>query len=98
MEKICATFNFEYAAGTGPIRVDALFNNLLEYDNTFSRIRNYVKSPDSAKTSCISLTPYNSDINGKVIAVDCLVNLEGVRAVRTECQVIKYEEPKDARK
>lgn len=98
MEKICATFNFEYAEGTSPISVQALFDSVEDYEDVFLDVHNYILCPSEADIRCISLTPYNPDINGKVIAVDCLVSLEGVRAVRTDCQVIKYEEPKDARK
>lgn len=98
MEKICATFNFEYAEGTSPIRVDALFDSVEDYDKIILDVAYSMAHPDDSKESCISLTPYNPDINGNGLAVDCLVSLKGVRAVSTECQVIKYEEPKDARK
>lgn len=98
MERICATFDFEYENSTKPIRVDALFDTLLEYNDTFKFITDYIDDPKAYDCKCVTLIPYNEDINGDIIAVDCLVKLEGVRAVRTTCRVIKYEEPANGRK
>lgn len=98
MERICATFDFEYENSTKPIRVDALFETVDDYEDTFRFINEYVDEPGAFDCKCVTLVPYNEDINGDIVAVDCLVKLEGVRAVRTTCRVIKYEEPKDARK
>lgn len=98
MERVCATFDFEYENCTKPIRVDALFETVQDYEDTFRFINNYIDEPGAFDCKCVTLVPYNEDINSDVVAVDCLVKLEGVRAVRTTCRVIKYEEPKDARK
>lgn len=98
MERVCATFDFEYENSTKPIRVDALFETVQDYENTFRFITDYIDEPGAFDCKCVTLVPYNEDINSDIVAVDCLVKLEGVRAVRTACRVIKYEEPKDARK
>lgn len=98
MERVCATFDFEYENSTKPIRVDALFETVQDYENTFRFITDYIDEPGAFDCKCVTLVPYNEDINSAIVAVDCLVKLEGVRAVRTACRVIKYEEPKDARK
>nr|DAN39612.1 MAG TPA: hypothetical protein [Caudoviricetes sp.] len=98
MERVCATFDFEYENCTKPIRVDALFETVQDYEDTFRFINNYIDERDDFDCKCVTLVPYNEDINGDIVAVDCLVKLERVRAVRTTCRVIKYEEPKDARK
>lgn len=98
MERVCATFDFEYENSTKPIHVDALFETVQDYEDTFRFINEYVDEPDAFDCKCVTLTPYNEDINGDIVAVDCLVKLGGVRAVKTTCRVIKYEEPLNGRK
>ena len=93
MEKIKANFSITYTSGNH-IEVVALFDNIIEYDNTIQTIENFMDSPQSFRFTSIRLTPFNEDINGDELGTDILISMVDILCVKTSCQVIKYEEPK----
>jgi hypothetical protein len=93
MERIKTLFHVIYVNGTH-LEVAALFDTIDDYDEAVDKIEDYIDSPQSFNYKSIRLTPYNSDINGDVIATDILLRLDDIIYVDASCETIKYEEPK----
>ena len=93
MEKIQTIFSISYSSGNH-IEVVALFDTIMEYDDTVQKIEDFMDSPESFGFSSIRLTPYNENINGDELGTDILISMLDILCVKTSCQVIKYEEPK----
>ena len=93
MEKIKTTFSISYSSGNH-IEVVALFDTIMEYDDTIQKIEGFMDSPESFGFSSIRLTPYNENINGDELGTDILISMVDILCVKTSCKVIKYEEPK----
>ena len=93
MEKIKTIFSISYSSGNH-IEVVALFDTIMEYDDTIQKIEDFMDSPESFGFSSIRLTPYNENINGDELGTDILISMVDILCVKTSCQVIKYEEPK----
>nr|DAO77021.1 MAG TPA: hypothetical protein [Caudoviricetes sp.] len=92
MERIKTLFQVIYSNGAY-LEVAALFDTIDDYDDAVEDIQGYIDNPEFYNQKCLRLTPYNSDINGDVIATDILLRLDDIVYVNATCETIKYEEP-----
>lgn len=92
MERIKTLFHVIYNNGTH-LEVAALFDTIDDYDDAVEDIQGHIDNPEFYNQKCLRLTPYNSDINGDVIATDILLRLDDIVYVNATCETIKYEEP-----
>ena len=92
MERIKTLFQVIYINGAH-LEVAALFDTIDDYDDAVEDIQGYIDNPEFYNQKCLRLTPYNSDINGDVIATDILLRLDDIVYVNATCETIKYEEP-----
>jgi hypothetical protein len=92
MERIKTLFQVIYSNGAH-LEVAALFDTIDDYDDAVEDIQGYIDDPEFYNQKCLRLTPYNSDINGDVIATDILLRLDNIVYVNATCETIKYEEP-----
>lgn len=95
MERICAVMVFEYHNDSKPVEVSALFDCMEDIEAVVDYVERVMDDPDPSRGGSVILTPYNPDINGEYIAVNCLVSLRHIKAMKCTCSVIKYKEPLD---
>lgn len=98
MERICAVMVFEYHNDSKPIEIPALFDCMEDIEHIVDYVERVMDEQDPSHGGSVILTPYNPDINGEYIAVNCVVSLRYIKAMKCTCSVIKYEEPLDVSK
>lgn len=98
MERICAVMVFEYHNDSKPIEIPALFDCMEDIEAIVDYVGLVMDDPDPSRGGSVILTPYNPDINGEYIAVNCVVSLRHIKAMKYTCSVIKYKEPLDVSK
>ena len=95
MERICAVMVFEYHNDSKPVEISALFDCMEDIESVVDYVERVMDDPDPSRGGSVILTPYNPDINGEYIAVNCIVSLRHIKAMNCTCSVIKYKEPLD---
>jgi len=98
MERICAVMVFEYHNDSKPIEIPALFDCMEDIEHIVDYVERVMDEQDPSYGGSVILTPYNPDINGEYIAVNCVVSLRYIKAMKCTCSVIKYKEPLDVSK
>lgn len=98
MERIRAVMVFEYHNDSKPIEIPALFDCMEDIEHIVDYVESVMDEQDPSHGGSVILTPYNLDINGEYIAVNCVVSLRYIKAMKCTCSVIKYKEPLDVSK